>query len=81
MERRELNTFIATRKRIYDFCEEVLAILDDDYDGILEGEDCYLDNIVFHKARFAFGSQWCEPNVKSLRVGYLKSFVSFYTYL
>ena len=49
MERKELEAYQAIQKRIYDFCEKVIEKLEADYEGILEGTNCMLDDVIITK--------------------------------
>ena len=46
MERKELEVYQATQKRIYDFCGKVMEKLEADYEGILGGTDCMLEDVI-----------------------------------
>ena len=49
MERKELEAYQAIQKRIYDFCEKVIEKLEADYEGVLEGTNCMLDDVIITK--------------------------------
>ena len=47
MERKELDAYIDTHNRIYDFCNKVLLKLEADYEGVLDGVNCCLEDVIY----------------------------------
>ena len=47
MERKELDAYIDTHNRIYDFCNKVLFKLEADYEGVLDGVNYCLEDVIY----------------------------------
>ena len=74
MERKELDTYLATKKRINDFCDKVIQKLEADYEGVLEGDGCYVTDIFFAKdfieVAYSFEDEYEDDYDSSFTISY-----------
>ena len=70
MERKELDAYIDTHNRIYDFCNKVLLKLEADYEGVLDGVNCCLEDVIYCDSFFEVEYSYEGDNMSSLVMPY-----------
>ena len=70
MERKELDAYIDTHRRIYDFCNKVLLKIEANYEGVLDGTDCCLEDVIYCDSFIEVEYSYEGDNISSLVMPY-----------